>query len=161
MNLDLHARIIKEIRSNPEGWDNGKWHCKTTHCYAGFAQILSGTKPDRYSAANEARIALGLNESESRYMFAANRTLAELERGPVYDVEGFLPDGFDVHGFSRNGYDRDGYDEGGRDCQGRLRPTLDTFKPPSISRRAAEALNKILADDDLLSGDHHNHRSPV
>ena len=35
--LDLVLRTIEE---NPQHWDQRNWHCGTSHCFAGFAQLL-------------------------------------------------------------------------------------------------------------------------
>lgn len=35
--LDL---VMSAIMANPEHWDQSMWHCKTSHCYAGFAQCI-------------------------------------------------------------------------------------------------------------------------
>lgn len=40
--LDL---VLKTIEENPQHWDQNNWHCGTSHCFAGFAQLLSRDMP--------------------------------------------------------------------------------------------------------------------
>lgn len=35
-------KVMAAIRANPKRWDQSRWHCGTTHCFAGWAQILAG-----------------------------------------------------------------------------------------------------------------------
>jgi hypothetical protein len=34
-------RIVRFIEQHPEHWDQGHWHCKTTHCVAGFCDMIA------------------------------------------------------------------------------------------------------------------------
>lgn len=39
MNVQRLQDIIDYIKRHPEEWEQGLWHCGTTHCIAGFAQV--------------------------------------------------------------------------------------------------------------------------
>lgn len=40
INWELLQRGVEAIKANPENWDQLNWHCGTSHCLAGFIQIL-------------------------------------------------------------------------------------------------------------------------
>lgn len=42
MNRERIKQVIDRIEANPKMLDQGIWHCGTKHCFAGYAQILSG-----------------------------------------------------------------------------------------------------------------------
>jgi hypothetical protein len=33
------ARVMEDILDNPKHWNQGSWHCGTSHCWAGFAEM--------------------------------------------------------------------------------------------------------------------------
>jgi hypothetical protein len=39
MNLKLLRKIVKHIKANPDTWRQSAWHCGTSHCVAGFAEL--------------------------------------------------------------------------------------------------------------------------
>lgn len=39
MNQKLLKKIVAYIKANPEHWNQGSWHCGTSHCVAGFAEL--------------------------------------------------------------------------------------------------------------------------
>lgn len=46
-NVELLRRTLEHIEANPREWDQGKWAednypCGTSHCFAGWAVVLSG-----------------------------------------------------------------------------------------------------------------------
>jgi hypothetical protein len=49
---------LAAIESHPDHWDQSSWHCGTSHCFAGFAEMLRlGRSPvEKCSEAGEARI---------------------------------------------------------------------------------------------------------
>ncbi len=53
---DRLIQVIKRIQSDPNPWNQYKWHCVTTHCFAGHADILAGNKqmqiPKKYEYKN-------------------------------------------------------------------------------------------------------------
>ena len=40
INTELLQLTLKTIKENPEHWDQTRWHCGTSHCFAGFAQLI-------------------------------------------------------------------------------------------------------------------------
>jgi|SRR5580658_395910 hypothetical protein len=82
MNIENHKKVIKQIESDPECWDQTTWHCGAKHCYAGWAQILSGKPENTAMACRDAREFLDLSHSEADYLFAPERTLVQLKEFP-------------------------------------------------------------------------------
>lgn len=39
MNIKLLRKIVAHIKANPEHWQQSAWHCGTSHCVAGFAEL--------------------------------------------------------------------------------------------------------------------------
>lgn len=37
--------VLAAIEANPQHWDQEQWHCGTSHCFAGFAQLLARDLP--------------------------------------------------------------------------------------------------------------------
>jgi hypothetical protein len=42
MNRKNFQTVLDKIKSDPDSWYQASYHCGTTHCFAGWAQILSG-----------------------------------------------------------------------------------------------------------------------
>lgn len=83
MNIENHNKIIAKIEADPSCWNQKKWHCGTTHCYAGHAQIEAGQAPGG-DVRRDARTFLDLNSWQADYAFCINRSLKELKRLPEY-----------------------------------------------------------------------------
>lgn len=32
-------QTLQDVKNNPEHWDQSLWHCNTSHCFAGFAEV--------------------------------------------------------------------------------------------------------------------------
>jgi len=116
VNVKLLNDTLNAIKANPDHWEQSKWHCGTSHCLAGFAELLSLGLPvdsneddlrdnlsvynenkSRWSTRENAIKALGLNDSldsDDDTLFAAYNTFPELEKMVAYLSE---------HG-SLNGY---------------------------------------------------------
>jgi len=116
MNRENYKLVLDKITSCPDEWDQWVWHCGTTHCFAGWAQILSGKPADRDTVRRDARVFLDLSSIEANYLFEAARTLRDFNN---YDRIVYDGDGYDRTGYDRIGYDRDGRDRTGRDRTGR------------------------------------------
>ena len=93
-NIENCKLVLQKIKENPDQWDQGSWHCGSSHCFAGWAQILAGKEADSDAARRDARIFLGLTKYEADYYFDADRTLEDLET--------VLEDGYDSDGLDRN-----------------------------------------------------------
>jgi hypothetical protein len=146
-NAKNYQAVIDQIKAHPKQWKQHLWHCGTSHCFGGWAQILSQRPADEFEVRADARQFLGITALEADYLFDHKRTLAELiawgnakylfqdhtlaelvawgkEHG---GKEPDAPDsifwsydraGYDCEGYDRQGYDRQGYDRNGRDGAG-------------------------------------------
>ena len=119
-NIENCKLVLAQIEKHPETWNQGTWHCGSSHCFTGLAQIYSGKPADEDSVRRDARIFLGLSFIEANYYFNAVRTLKELKTvlENFYNRDGFGRDGFNRYGFDRNGFDRDGFNRYGFDRDG-------------------------------------------
>jgi hypothetical protein len=100
--------VLRRIKANLEYWHQAEWHCGTTHCFAGFAEISAARVPitievqglsddlpyclagiwsaeDRQgwpltNASKRARHYLGLTYDQAEDLFYICRTLDDLER---------------------------------------------------------------------------------
>ena len=90
MNKVLLQLTLDTIKENPQHWDQTSWHCGTTHCFAGFAElILKNLSLDTYVdgyeingwEVNDYAIAkLGLTDDQAVQLFNPTNTLEDLER---------------------------------------------------------------------------------
>jgi hypothetical protein len=93
---DLLDYIIEQIDLDPERWNQRYFHtfnCKSSHCIAGFAQVFCGVKPPEDSLTSGgvvscdyaatcfrcAQTALGLDNLQATWLFAAHRTLGQIK----------------------------------------------------------------------------------
>ena len=113
MNIENFKLVLDKIKSCPSQWKQNVWHCGTAHCFAGWAQILSGNKEDERSVRRDARVFLDISNFDANYLFAATTTLSDFEtfftKHTDFNRHGFDRDGFNSHGFNRAGFNRDGY----------------------------------------------------
>jgi hypothetical protein len=123
--------VMAHIEANPACHKQDTWHCGTSHCFGGWAQIMGGNKANDATVRRDARIFLGITEHEANKLFAASNTRPEL-RAMVdmmsdagYDRAGYDRDGYDRAGYDRDGYDRAGYDRDGYDRDGYDRDGYD------------------------------------
>ena len=118
MNIERHNQIIAKIEADPESWNQKAWHCETKHCYAGYAQILSGKGSNNILVRHDARLWLQISKKEANYLFSRERTLEDLKNFTLYNLADYDRAGYDRAGYNRNGYDRDGYNQSGYDSDG-------------------------------------------
>lgn len=82
-NAELAYKILDHIRENPKEWDQSTWHCGTTHCFAGFAELFTtGEIDDETDGArtwNIATEALGITDEDAYTLFNPTNTLSYLE----------------------------------------------------------------------------------
>jgi hypothetical protein len=139
LNRENLKLVLDHIKADPHSWEQDDWHseCGTKHCFAGWAQILSGKPASNDTVIQDARIFLGLARAQAKYLFSCKRVLADFEAvltegfrhdrdgfddNSLYDGDGFNRDGFNRDGFDHNSlYDGDGFDCFGRDRDGRDR----------------------------------------
>jgi hypothetical protein len=98
INKDLLRETLAYIEVHPEEWDQTKWICDTTACFAGRACLLSGDRPhgsvyedgergivsfgtNSWGAIrHRAEELLGLTWIESERLFSMSNTLDDLRR---------------------------------------------------------------------------------
>ncbi|MDE2000739.1 MAG: hypothetical protein KGI52_17635 [Burkholderiales bacterium] len=118
-NLERIKAILDHIEAHPETWNQRNWHCGTTHCFAGHAQLAAGMLANDKTVRADAREWLSLTRAEADYYFARARTLDQLRELLVpLDADGYDHSGFNRAGFNRDGHNGDGYDRGGYDHSG-------------------------------------------
>lgn len=44
-NIELLQLTLKTIKENPQHWNQENWHCGTSHCFAGFVELISNNIP--------------------------------------------------------------------------------------------------------------------
>ena len=106
VNVELLQKTLDAIKANPQHWDQTKWHCNTSHCFAGFAELISNNMPidtdsevlesdanfaDMYTtisggyaqtvwlAQDNARDLLGISVDDAGILFAGYNSLSDLE----------------------------------------------------------------------------------
>jgi hypothetical protein len=79
MNIANFQLVLNHIKAHPETWDQREWHCDTTHCFAGHAQILAG-KPIDDLAHHDAMEFLDLTIEQAHYLFYKAKRIEDFER---------------------------------------------------------------------------------
>ena len=105
MNKAHFKKVLDQITAHPETWKQSSWHCGTQHCFAGWAQLLSGQPADENTVRRDARIYLDLSSDEATWLFEPETTIDNFTQ--------FLNNqaGYNRAGYDRAGYDRDGLDK--------------------------------------------------
>lgn len=95
INKELLQEALDLLKANPNHWDQKIWHCGTSHCYAGFVELvvygLPGSahyqevvqkregKDIGVSTRTRATQALGLSDFSAGDLFYKDNTLEMLE----------------------------------------------------------------------------------
>lgn len=104
INIELLTKTLEAVKANPEHWNQEKWHCGTSHCFAGFVELIANDLPldshseelrnderfhkvfdpayrflIRWKTPDNSKRLLGLSEEESSTLFHACNTLSDLE----------------------------------------------------------------------------------
>jgi hypothetical protein len=115
--IDTLAKALVLIEANPDHWDQGSWHCNTSHCFAGFCDIVldrqlkrSSLKDIRYSE-NASMFALA--NPDLGYLFTHDNTLDYLQQEVAYLLRSGTISGFDSEGLNEAGYEESDYDVDG------------------------------------------------
>jgi len=110
VNAELLQKTLDTIKANPEHWYQKNWHCNSSHCFAGFAELLSfglpiylnvaALKEDKrlydpvncrvdfnWNTKGNATEALGLTEEDATLLFAGGNLLEDLESMVKHLVE--------------------------------------------------------------------------
>jgi hypothetical protein len=127
----LMVAVVNQILDKPACWNQSAWHCGTSHCFGGWAQVLGGKPADEMTVQKDAREMLELDAGEAEWLFAGYRLLPELHGFVAaklagedywsragYNRDGYNRDGYNRDGYNRAGYDRAGYDRAGYDRAG-------------------------------------------
>lgn len=99
VNVELLQKTLDTIKANPQHWDQSKWHCGTSHCFAGFAELIAKNIPietdesilirderfydpkfNDWSTSEHATELLGISDNDAEELFASYRTLEDLEK---------------------------------------------------------------------------------
>lgn len=101
-NKERLYQVLDAIKANPNHWNQEDWHCGTSHCFAGFAQLIkhaipisSDVKDADYTGSGEVEYLVGdkeltdplyeaekwleLNHYQSKELFSVGNTLEDLE----------------------------------------------------------------------------------
>jgi len=104
VNVKLLNDTLDAIKANPDHWGQEHWHCGTSHCFAGFTELLSLGLPldsdeadlldnpstyndetSSWSTRTNAIKALKLaNSYDAEYLFSAHNSLEDLEKMVAY-----------------------------------------------------------------------------
>lgn len=103
VNVELLQKTLDTIKANPQHWDQKNWHCGTSHCFAGFAELIANnlsieTSNEQVRAlklngkleSNTGRYAeklLGISDDDGDALFDAYNTLEVLEQMVAYLIE--------------------------------------------------------------------------
>lgn len=138
-NKEMFAKVMNKILTEPKCWDQGTWHCGTTHCFAGLVEVESDDRRDRESTRECAMRVLNISEDLGNYLFDAYRSLTDLYRTVAKIVSGEMnADGIDkegrncsgfmtnelidpkynIYGYDAEGYRRNGFNRAGIDRDG-------------------------------------------
>ena len=103
VNVELLQKTLDTIKANPRHWDQSYWHCGSSHCFAGFAELIANDIPIetheedllnmRYnkklgvSTPIEAERLLGISDEDGDVLFFGYNTLEQLERMVAHLIE--------------------------------------------------------------------------
>ena len=110
VNVGLLQKTLETIKANPTHWNQKNWHCNSSHCFAGFTELLyfglpiysnveTLRKDERiydpialhedfsWGTRNNATNALGLTVEDATLLFAGGNTLADIESMVVHLVK--------------------------------------------------------------------------
>lgn len=123
-NVERLRAVLTQIEEHPETWDQSQWHCGSSHCFMGWAQVMSGKRENVATMRRDVRPWLGLTRDQFSALSDASLGLDELRLHVEaiiradYDAQGYDKEGYNPQGYNRDGYDRDGYDRMGYDRDG-------------------------------------------
>ena len=74
----LMLTVLEHVQRHPETWDQERWHCGTSHCFAGFAQTWNGAEGDSSTCQEAALEALGITREGGQLLFDCYNTMEEI-----------------------------------------------------------------------------------
>lgn len=103
VNVGLLQKTLDTIKANPQHWNQKTWHCGTSHCFAGFAELIANNIPIEtssedlvairhtkllpYGTGSYAEKLLGISDDDGEALFHGHNTLEELECMVAYLIE--------------------------------------------------------------------------
>ena len=60
MNSKLLLKVKEAILAEPDNFDMDQWHCGTSHCICGWAQVLSGKVKDSFNTDSHTEVGMKL-----------------------------------------------------------------------------------------------------
>jgi hypothetical protein len=120
--IGILVKALELIEANPAHWSQSTWHCGTSHCLAGFCDIVNDNKSDDGQLPDLDLESLVYDEDTSNfsrthlkldYLFGSDLSLRTLQTEIASLVERGVIDGYDSNGYDSDGYDSDGYDSRG------------------------------------------------
>lgn len=98
VNVELLQKTLDTIKANPQHWNQVVWHCGTSHCFAGFAELIDKGLPidtskdelrdipgffspyhSEWNTSAHAAELLGISDYDAENLFASYNTLRTLE----------------------------------------------------------------------------------
>lgn len=74
----LVAATMNQILKHPKTWRQSAWHCGSSHCFAGWAQILGGLPAMEAGIESAFEELVGLTEEESYQFWNISNSLRRL-----------------------------------------------------------------------------------
>ena len=103
VNVELLQKTLDTIKANPQHWSQNSWHCGSSHCFAGFAELIANAVPIEtheddvlnmrrikklgVSTPIEAERLLGISDEDGDVLFYGYNTLEQLERMVAHLIE--------------------------------------------------------------------------
>ena len=103
VNVELLQKTLDAIKANPQHWNQQSWHCGTSHCFAGLAELIANDLPVEtsfdeierlkitrklgMSTPIEAGRLLGISDEDGDVLFYGYNTLKQLERMVAHLIE--------------------------------------------------------------------------
>lgn len=103
VNVELLQKTLDTIKANPQHWDQKTWHCGTSHCFAGFAELIANnlrieTSYEQIralklngklksSTASCVKELLGISDDDGGVLFYEHNTFEQLEHMVAHLIE--------------------------------------------------------------------------
>lgn len=79
-NKERLEAVLEQINKHPKTWIQSDWHCGSSHCFMGWAQVMSGKRPDDDKALADGAKWLGLTHTEALQLSCAGNSRADLRK---------------------------------------------------------------------------------
>ena len=81
--IEILDKALEMIEANPKHWDQNMWHCGTSHCLAGFCDlVIKGISSEQVPTYNYSKVNSNFadNNQNLRYLFRANNDLDYIKK---------------------------------------------------------------------------------